>query len=151
MPTMTTFLTYDDQAETAAKLYVSIFDGQIVRIMRGPGDSVLGVDFELFGSPYIALNGGPTFRFSPGISLFVSCDTQDEIDRYWSKLLEAGGSEVQCGWITDRFGVSWQIVPKLLGSLLASAERDKSGQAMQAMLQMKKLDIGALQRAYDGA
>lgn len=157
MPDITTFLTYDTQAEQAVQLYLSVFeDGKILRVNRmppaGPGEqgSVLGIDFELFGKKYIALNGGPTFKFTEAISLFVACDTQAEIDRYWTKLTENGGKEIQCGWLVDKFGVSWQIVPKTLGALLGAADSAKASRTMQAMLQMKKLDMAALQRAHDG-
>ena len=151
MPEITTFLTFDTQAADAVKHYLSIFDGRITSTMPGPDGSVFGLSFELLGRPYFALNGGPTFKFSEGISLFVGCDTQDEIDRYWARLTENGGKEVQCGWLVDQFGVSWQVIPKNLGSLLGSKDRVKGGRAMQAMLKMKKLDIAALQRAHDGA
>jgi predicted 3-demethylubiquinone-9 3-methyltransferase (glyoxalase superfamily) len=157
MPEITTFLTYVDQAEEAARLYVSIFEnGKVVSTSRygdagpGPKGSVMSVTFELFGRTFHALNGGPTFSFSQGISLFVSCDTQAEIDRYWSGLTANGGKEVQCGWLVDRFGVSWQIIPKALQPLLMDADPARAGRAMRAMLQMKKLDIAALKRAADG-
>jgi predicted 3-demethylubiquinone-9 3-methyltransferase (glyoxalase superfamily) len=157
MPEITTFLTYNNQAEEAAQHYLSVFErGRIVSTMRnsesatGATGAVLSVTFELFGKTFIALNGGPSFAFSPGISLFVTCDTQAEIDRYWSKLLEGGAKEVQCGWITDRFGVSWQIVPKVLGDMISDKDAAKADRAMRAMMQMKKLDIAALRKAYDG-
>jgi len=154
--TITTFLTYDTQAEEAAKLYTSLFDGKIKETMRypaggpRPAGAVLSVTFELFGQTYIALNGGPSFTFGQGFSLMVQVETQSEIDRLWTKLLENGGKEVQCGWITDRFGVSWQIVPRQLGAMLSNKDGAKSGRAMQAMMGMKKLDIGKLQAAFDG-
>ena len=151
MPQITTFITYNDQAEAAVKHYLSIFEGgKIVSTMPGPNGTVMSLTFELLGQTFIALNGGPTFTFTQGFSLFVSCETQAEIDRYWAKLTE-GGKEVQCGWLVDKFGVSWQIVPKNLGSLVFGKDPEKSGRALQAMLAMKKLDIAALQRAYDGA
>ena len=156
MPDLTTFLTYNNQAEQAAHFYVSLFDGKILSTMRMPAGgplpegSVLSVTFELFGKRMIALNGGPSFKFSEGISLFVSCDNQGEIDRYWRELTKDGGKEVQCGWLVDKFGVSWQIVPSALGDMIADADRLRAGRAMNAMMQMKKLDIEKLQRAYDG-
>ena len=154
MSKITTFLTYNDKAEEAALHYISIFqDGKIVKTMRsgeGAKGPVFSVTFELFGQTFYALNGGPSFTFSPGISLFVSCETQAEIDRYWDKLCE-GGKEVGCGWLVDEFGVSWQIVPKILGDLIGDKDQAKAGRAMQAMLQMKKLDIAALERAHDAA
>ncbi|MGC4087216.1 MAG: VOC family protein [Polyangiaceae bacterium] len=149
MPTITTFLTYDNQAEAAVKLYVSLFDGKITSSSPGPNGSVMSLSFEILGQSFIALNGGPSFKFSQGFSLFVACDSQAEIDRYWARLTD-GGSEVQCGWLTDRFGVSWQIVPKNLGSLLGASDRTKANRALQAMLRMKKLDMAALQSAFDG-
>lgn len=150
MPKITTFLTYNNQAEEAVRYYLSTFeDGKIVSTTPGPGGSVLTVAFELFGQTFIAMNGGPSFSFSQGVSLLVTCDTQAEIDRYWTKLTE-GGKEVQCGWLVDKFGVSWQIVPKVLPDLIGGKDSTKAGRAMQAMMQMKKLDIAALQKAYDG-
>ena len=154
--TITTFLTYDTQAEEAATLYTSLFGGSIKDTMRYPAGgprpegSVLSVTFDLLGQTYIALNGGPTFTFGEGFSLMVQVETQAEIDRLWTKLVENGGKEVQCGWLVDKFGVSWQIVPRQLGAMLSSPDRAKSGRAMQAMMGMKKLDLGQLQRAYDG-
>lgn len=137
--------------------YLSVFEnGKILSTMRygeagpGPKGSVLSITFQLFGQTFIALNGGQTFTFSEGISLFVSCDTQAEIDRYWTRLVDNGGREVQCGWLTDKFGVSWQIVPKVLGEMLSDKDTTKSGRAMQAMMKMKKLDIATLKRAYEG-
>ena len=154
--TITTFLTYDTQAEEAAKLYTSLFDGKINEIMRhppggpGPEGSVLTVTFELLGQTYVALNGGPSFTFSQGFSLMVQVDTQAEIDRLWTALTANGGKEVQCGWLVDKFGVSWQIVPKQLGGMLSDKDKAKSGRAMQAMMGMQKLDLAKLQAAFDG-
>ena len=152
MPEITTFLTYDHQAEEAAKKYVALFDGKIVETMRagGPEAPVMTVTFQILGKTFIALNGGPSFSFAPGISLFVGCDSQEEIDRFWSALAADGGKEVQCGWVTDKFGVSWQIVPKALGQYLGGKDRDGANRALQAMLKMQKLDIAALKRAYEG-
>lgn len=157
MPEITTFLTFDNQAEEAVRHYLSIFEhGKITSTTRlpegapGPKGAVLSMTFELFGRTFHALNGGPSFTFSQGISLLVSCDTQAEIDRYWTKLTEDGGKEVQCGWLVDKFGVSWQIVPKILGSLISGSDPARSGRAVQAMMKMQKLDIAALKRAYDG-
>jgi len=153
MPEITTFLTYNHQAEEAAKKYALLFDGKILETMRagGPEAPVLTVTFQILGKTFIALNGGPSFAFSPGISLFVGCDTQEEIDRFWSALTAEGGKEVQCGWLTDKYGVSWQIVPKALGQYLGGKDREGAGRAMQAMLKMQKLDIAALKRAYEGS
>jgi predicted 3-demethylubiquinone-9 3-methyltransferase (glyoxalase superfamily) len=156
MPTITTFLTFANQAEEAALFYTSIFEGsRIVKTMRygkgapAPEGSVLSVTFELLGRTYIALNGGPSFSFSQGFSMFVACDTQDEVDLYWDKLT-AGGKEVQCGWLTDKFGLSWQVVPSGFEALLSDPDRAKAGRAMQAMMSMKKLHLPTLQRAFDG-
>lgn len=151
MPEITTFLTYDNQAEEAANLYLSTFEsGKIVDTMRIPGGTVMSVTFELFERRFIAMNGGPSFSFAQGMSLFVSCDTQAEIDRFWDKLTSNGGKEGQCGWLTDKFGVSWQIIPRSLGEFLGSGGPAKSGRALAAMMKMKKLDIAALRRAHDG-
>jgi predicted 3-demethylubiquinone-9 3-methyltransferase (glyoxalase superfamily) len=154
--TITTFLTYDTQAEDAAKLYTSLFGGRITETMRYPDGgpkpqgSVLSVTFELLGQTYMALNGGPSFRFAQGFSLMVQVDSQAEIDRLWSKLTENGGKDVQCGWLVDRFGVSWQIIPRQLSGMLQHPDRAKSGRAMKAMMGMRKLDLAALQSAFDG-
>ena len=153
---ITTFLTYDTQAEEAAKLYTSLFGGKITDTSRYPAGgpkpegTVLSVTFELLGQTYIALNGGATFTFSQGFSLMVQVETQAEIDRLWTKLLENGGKPVQCGWLVDKFGVSWQIIPKQLGSMLSDKDRAKSGRAMQAMMGMQKLELAKLQAAFDG-
>ena len=153
---ITTFLTYDTQAEEAAKLYTSLFDGTIKETRRYPAGgpkpegAVLSVTFELFGQTYVAMNGGSTFTFGHGFSLMVQVDSQKEIDRLWGKLTADGGKESQCGWLVDRFGVSWQIVPRQLGEFLAHADKAKSGRAMQAMMGMRKLDIAKLQAAFDG-
>ena len=154
--TITTFLTYDTQAEEAAKLYTSLFDGKITETMRqppggpGPEGVVLTVTFELLGQTYVALNGGPTFTFTQGFSLMVQVETQPEIDRLWKALTENGGKEVQCGWLVDRFGVSWQIVPKQLFGMISNKDKVKAGRAMQAMMKMQKLDLAKLQAAFDG-
>ena len=150
------FLWFDSNAEEAANFYGSIFKGsKIVHTSRygeagpGPKGSVMVVTFELDGQELMALNGGPQFKFSEAISLLVNCKNQDEVDYYWEKL-SAGGQEVQCGWLKDRFGLSWQVVPTILSQLLTGADPEKSRRAMSAMLKMKKLDIAALQRAYEG-
>lgn len=147
MSKITTFLTFNTHAEDAAKLYVSLFpNSRITNVLRYPAGApfppgtAMTVAFELDGQPYTALNGGPTFTFSEGISLAVECQDQAEIDRLWAALIEGGGHEGQCGWLKDRFGVSWQVVPKGLGKLL-----ERPG-AVQAMMAMKKLDIAGLQR-----
>ena len=156
MQTITTCLWFDDKAEEAAKFYASIFpNSKIIGVARytdvgpGPTGSVMTVDFELDGRQFVALNGGPLFKFTEAISLFVNCETQKEIDHYWDKL-SAGGTIQQCGWLKDRYGLSWQIVPTALGELLQDPDPEKSNRVMQAMLQMSKLDIAGLQRAYAG-
>lgn len=152
MPEITTFLTYNQQAEEAVKKYVGIFDGKILDTSRagGPEAPVISMTFQILGKTFIALNGGPSFSFSQGISLFVGCETQEEIDRFWAALTADGGKEVQCGWLTDKFGVSWQIVPKVLGQYLGGKDREGASRALQAMLKMQKLDIAGLKRAYEG-
>jgi predicted 3-demethylubiquinone-9 3-methyltransferase (glyoxalase superfamily) len=149
------FLWYNGQAEEAANYYVSIFpSSRIVSVMRygaagpGPSGSVMTVTFELEGQEFIALNGGPEFTFSPAISLFVKCTTQTEVDELWEKL-STGGQKIQCGWLTDRFGVSWQIVPTVLGEWLGDPDPVRSQRVMNAMLLMTKLDIEALRQAYE--
>jgi predicted 3-demethylubiquinone-9 3-methyltransferase (glyoxalase superfamily) len=154
MQKITTFLTFDDQAEEAVDLYTSVFpNSKIVSTTRygkaGPGTegSLMTANFELEGQEFVALNGGPSFTFSQGISLLVSCETQDEVDELWEKLSE-GGEKGQCGWLTDRFGVSWQIVPRVLGEMLSDEDREKAQRVMQAMLKMTKIDIEGLRKAY---
>lgn len=157
MQKITTFLTYTDQAEQAANLYISVFpNSKIVSVTRygasgpGPKGSVMSVTFQLAGQDFFALNGGASFKFSEGISLFVNCETQAEIDDLWEKL-SRGGKPGPCGWLTDKFGVSWQIVPSVLGKYLSDKDAGKSTRVMQAMLQMTKLDISKLTRAYEQA
>jgi predicted 3-demethylubiquinone-9 3-methyltransferase (glyoxalase superfamily) len=160
MSKIATFLWFDDQAEEAANLYVRLFresgqDAAIGDVMRygasgpRPKGTVMTVTFTLSGQEFIALNGGPHFTFSPAISLFVKCADQAEVDRFWEALSEGGKTE-RCGWLTDRFGLSWQIVPTVLGKMLQDADPARAGRVMQAMLQMIKLDIDALKKAYDG-
>jgi predicted 3-demethylubiquinone-9 3-methyltransferase (glyoxalase superfamily) len=157
MQKITTFLSYSDRAEEAVRLYTSLFrNSRVVKTTRygdaGPGakGSVMTIAFELEGQSFVALNGGPSFSFSQGISLSVNCETQAEVDALWDGL-SAGGKQIQCGWLTDRFGVSWQIVPAKLGELIGDPDPVKAKRTTQAMLKMVKLDIGALQRAHDGA
>lgn len=152
MQTITPCLWYDGKAEEAANFYVSIFPNSAVEDILysgatgpGPEGSILSVTFLLAGQSFIALNGGPQFRFSPALSLFVSCRSQQEIDDYWEKL-SAGGEKGRCGWLQDRYGVSWQVVPEILGELLQNTDSERSAKAMQAMLQMDKIDIEALGR-----
>lgn len=156
MQKITTFLWYDHQAEEAVNHYLSIFpNSKIKRILRyteggmGAPGSVMTVDFELDGQEFIALNGGPHFKFTEAISLVVSCGSQEEVDHYWNRLLE-GGEPSQCGWLKDKFGLSWQIVPTKLIDMLADKDAARVGRVTQAMLQMVKLDLKKLQAAYDG-
>ncbi len=146
MQRITTFFWFDTQAEEAAEFYTSLFpNSRIVEVSRHNG-AVMSVTFQLDGQAYIALNGGPQYQFSEAISLLVKCETQAEIDRLWNALTE-GGEEGPCGWLKDRYGVSWQIIPTTLGALLTHPDPDKAQRAQQAMFQMKKLDIKALQEA----
>ena len=154
---ITTFLTYDDRAEEAVDFYTSIFDdSRIVSATRygaagpGPEGSLMTATFELAGQEFMALNGGPSFGFAQGISLFVDCETQEEVDELWEKLSD-GGEKGPCGWLTDRFGVSWQIIPRALGELLGDEDPEKAKRVMQAMLQMSKIEIEGLRRAYESA
>lgn len=147
MQKITTFLTFNDQAEEAATLYTSIFkNSKVTQIRRLPAGTVLSVNFEIDGQTFIAMNGGPSFTFSSGTSLFVHCDTQEEVDNYWEKLTE-GGQSGQCGWLKDKFGVSWQIIPEALGRLLADKDPEKAKRTMQAMLTMTKIDTKVLEEA----
>jgi predicted 3-demethylubiquinone-9 3-methyltransferase (glyoxalase superfamily) len=154
MQKITPFLWFDGQAEEAMNFYTSIFrNSRKGRLMYygeagpGPKGSVLSATFELEGIEFTALNGGPHYKFTPAISFFVSCQSQKEIDEYWDKLLE-GGAENQCGWLQDKYGISWQIVPVVLGEMLQDKDPEKSKRVMQAMLKMRKLDIKRLQDAY---
>jgi predicted 3-demethylubiquinone-9 3-methyltransferase (glyoxalase superfamily) len=143
------FLWFDGKAEEAMRFYVSIFkNSKVLRVMPGPNGTVMSATFQLEGQDFYALNGGPQFKFTPAISLFVNCETQPEVDELWKKL-SAGGSEEQCGWLKDRYGLSWQIIPSILGKLLGDKDPAKVNRVMQAMLQMKKIDIKGLQQAYD--
>ena len=154
MPKITPFLWFDNSAEQAAQFYTSIFrNSKILQTSRypegapGPKGSVMTVKFELNGQEFIALNGGPHFKFNEAISFVVDCETQKEIDEYWEKLTSGGGKEVQCGWLKDKYGLSWQIVPAALGQLMADKDPKKAKRVMQAMMKMVKLDIEALKKA----
>lgn len=154
MQKITPFLWFDGNAEEAAKFYVSVFKkGKIRRITRytegspAPAGSVMTVEFTMLGQEFMALNGGPAHRFNEAISFVVHCKTQREVDSYWRKLTVGGGKPVACGWLTDKYGLSWQIVPTVLIDLLASKDRAKAARVMQAMMQMTKLDIKALKAA----
>ena len=150
MSKITPFLWFDAQAEEAAKFYVSVFKNAMMGAVSRYGDgmplpkgTVMTAAFEIEGQPFTALNGGPDFKFTPAVSFVINCDTQKEIDHYWDKLTSGGGEEVQCGWVKDKFGLSWQIVPTQLPELV----KKSSDKVMHALLKMKKLDIAALQRA----
>jgi predicted 3-demethylubiquinone-9 3-methyltransferase (glyoxalase superfamily) len=149
------FLWYDDKAEEAANFYVSVFkNSKILRVTRygeaGPGakGTVMIVEFQLEGQEFLALNGGPHFKFTEAISFVVNCETQEEVDYFWQKLSE-GGAESQCGWLKDKYGLSWQVVPTILAELMQDKDPEKSQRVMKAMLQMKKIDIKTLKQAYE--
>jgi len=154
---ITTFLTFEDQAEEAIRFYTSIFpDSRIVSEQRygpagpGPEGSLMTASFELAGQEFMALNGGSSFSFAQGISLFVDCEDQADVDEYWEKLTADGGEPGPCGWLTDRFGVSWQIIPRRLGELLGDEDPEKATRAMEAMLRMTKIEVDELEAAYEG-
>jgi len=155
MRKITPFLWFDGQAEDAANFYTSIFKNSKIGAVRRYGEagpepkgSVMSVEFQLEGEEFVALNGGPQFKFTPAVSLFVNCETQQEVDDLWARLSE-GGATNRCGWLTDKFGLSWQIVPTVLGRLLADKDPQKSARVMNAMLQMTKLEIGGLEQAAE--
>jgi predicted 3-demethylubiquinone-9 3-methyltransferase (glyoxalase superfamily) len=164
MQKIKTFLWYDSQAEEAANYYVSVFkDGKVTNVNKAtfdeetakatggkPGEQVLTVEFDLFGQQYIALNGGPAFNFTEAISLMVLCDGQEEVDAYWNRLVGDGGEESQCGWCKDKYGLSWQITPKQLLDAIGSSDKEAAGRAMHAMLGMQKIEIAAIEKAYNG-
>jgi len=157
MSKITPFLWFDNQAEEAMNFYVSLFNNsKIVHVSRYgegapvPAGTVMSATFELDGQTIMALNGGPQFRFNEAISFFVDCQDQAEVDKFWNALTADGGEEGPCGWLKDKFGLSWQIVPKALGEMLGDPDPAKSQRAMQAMLQMKKIDVPTLQKAYNG-
>jgi predicted 3-demethylubiquinone-9 3-methyltransferase (glyoxalase superfamily) len=152
------FLWFNDNAEEAVNFYVSVFKNAGVESVSrygeagpGPAGTVLVVNFRLEGQKFIALNGGPTFSFTPAISLLVDCETQEEVDDLWNRLTADGGRENECGWLTDKFGLSWQIIPRILGELMSDPDPEKSSRVMQAMLQMKKIDVAKLEQAADAA
>jgi len=156
MQKITPFLWFDHQAEEAANFYVSLFkNSKIVSITRsgeagpGPAGSAMMVTFQLDGQEFMALNGGPHFKFTEAFSMFVNCESQAEVDALWAKLTE-GGEESMCGWLKDKYGLSWQIVPSGFTEYLYGKDSEKSGRAMQAMLQMRKLDLEKIRQAYEG-
>ncbi len=154
MNQITPFLWFDGQAEEAANLYVSLFENsKVLSVARygeagpGPAGTAMLVNFELDGRPFIALNGGPQYKFTEAISFTISCKIQAEVDRFWDALTE-GGEESQCGWLKDRFGLSWQVIPECLGRLMGDPDPKKAGRVMRAMFKMKKMDIAALEAAH---
>jgi predicted 3-demethylubiquinone-9 3-methyltransferase (glyoxalase superfamily) len=160
MQKITPFFWFDSQAEEAVNFYVSVFknskvgnitryNAEVAKTSGRPEGSVLTIDFQLEGQDFIALNGGPQFKFTEAISFSVDCKTQEEVDEFWAKLSE-GGEEGPCGWLKDKFGLSWQIVPTVLTEMLQDKDPEKAGRVTHAMLQMKKLDIAALRQAYEG-
>jgi len=157
MQKITPFLWFDNNAEEAAQFYTSVFkNSRILSVSRygdagpGPQGSVMVVSFQLEGQQFTALNGGPPFKFSEAFSFVVNCENQQEIDYYWNKLTSGGGQESQCGWLKDKFGFSWQIVPTALGKLMSDKDPKKANRVMQALLQMKKVDIATLEQAVEG-
>lgn len=160
MQKITPFLWFDDQAEEAVNFYTSLFkNSKIGRIFRNteevaektdrPVGSVLTIEFEIEDQKFVALNGGPLFKFNESVSFVINCETQEEVDHFWEKLTADGGEESACGWLRDKFGVSWQVTPTVLIDMLHDSDQEKSGRVMQAMLQMKKIDIKALKDAYE--
>lgn len=157
MQKITTFLWFDKNAEDAAKFYVSLFKNSKINSIShyptdtpsGPKGAVMGVIFELEGREYYALNGGPHFKLTPAVSLYVNCETQGEIDTLWEKLTSDGGKASQCGWLTDKFGLTWQIVPRILPELMSEKHPAKAKRVMEAFMKMVKFDIAALRDAYD--
>jgi predicted 3-demethylubiquinone-9 3-methyltransferase (glyoxalase superfamily) len=152
---ITPYLWFDTQAEEAAKFYVEIFDNsRILEVARygpagpGPEGTAMNVVFELEGQKFIALNGGPHFKFNEAVSFYVECETQEDVDELWNKLTAHGGEESMCGWLKDRYGLSWQIIPQALPELLGDPDPDKAACVMQAMLQMSKIDVSELERAH---
>ena len=158
MEAMTTCLWFDGNAEEAARFWCAVLpDGRVTRIVHSPADNpstpegaVLTVEFEMMGQPFMGLNGGPQFRFSEAVSLMVPCKTQAEIDRLWAALLADGGQELACGWLKDRFGMAWQVVPKRMMEILRAGEPAGRKRAFLAMTTMKKFDLAAIERAYAG-
>jgi predicted 3-demethylubiquinone-9 3-methyltransferase (glyoxalase superfamily) len=151
MQKITPFLWYEGRIEEAVTLYTSVFpSSKVLTTSPGPGGSLMSATLEIEGQELMLFNGGPMYKHSPAVSLFVSCETQEEVDRLWARLTE-GGSESRCGWLIDPFGLSWQIIPSILPKLLGDADRERATRALNAMLGMQKIDIAALERAADGA
>jgi len=155
MPKITPFLWFDSQAEEAAKFYTSVFKNSKIGTMArygdagpGPKGSVMTASFQIEGQDFVALNGGPHFKFTEAVSFVVSCESQEEVDYYWKNLIAGGGQESQCGWLKDKFGLSWQIVPTILSKLLQDKDAKKAQQVMKEMMKMKRIIVADLQRAY---
>jgi predicted 3-demethylubiquinone-9 3-methyltransferase (glyoxalase superfamily) len=154
MSKLRSFLWFDRQAEEATEFYTSVFGGKILDVMRytdagpRPKGEVLTVSFELFGQQFVALNGGPQYTFSPALSFMVECETQEELDRYWDRLAD-GGKPIQCGWITDKYGLTWQITPAILMRMIQDKDSARAARVTRAMMGMVKLDIAGLERAYE--
>ena len=148
---VTPFLWFDNQAEEASRFYISIFkNSQITNVMRGPDGKVMGTTFHIDGREFMTLNGGPLFKFTEAVSLYVNCHTQREVDEYWEKLTSDSGEESRCGWVKDKYGLSWQIVPDVLPKFLNDPDPRKAKRVFDAMMKMSKLDIEALKKAHDG-
>jgi predicted 3-demethylubiquinone-9 3-methyltransferase (glyoxalase superfamily) len=158
MQKITPFLWFDDQAEQAAKFYTSIFKNSKIKAMThytgeepiGEEGAVMTVSFELNGQEFVALNGGPRFKFTEAVSFVVNCETQQEVDYFWEKLTADGGEESRCGWLTDKFGLSWQVVSRIAIEMLTDKDPAKSKRVTQAIMEMDKIDIATLKKAYDG-
>jgi len=151
MKKVTPFLWFDTQAEEAMNFYCSIFkNSKVLGISRGPDGRAFTVSFELDGQEFMGLNAGPQFKFNEAVSMFINCEGQAEVDYFWNALIVNGGEESMCGWLKDKYGLSWQIVPKQLGELMGDPNPKKSQRVMQAMLKMQKLIVADLQKAYDG-
>jgi predicted 3-demethylubiquinone-9 3-methyltransferase (glyoxalase superfamily) len=157
MQKITPFLWFDNQAEEAMNFYTSIFKNSKVKTVSrygdagpGPKGTVMVAKFELEGQEFMVLNGGPRFKFNQAISFVVNCTSQEEVDDLWGKLLAGGGAEDACGWLRDKYGLSWQIIPAALGEMMSDPDKQKAGRAMQAMLKMKKIDIAEMRRAFEG-
>jgi predicted 3-demethylubiquinone-9 3-methyltransferase (glyoxalase superfamily) len=151
MKKITPFLWFDTQAEEAMNFYVSIFkNSKVGGVSRGPDGKAFTVSFELDGQEFMGLNAGPQFKFNESISMYVNCENQAEVDYFWNKLIEDGGEESMCGWLKDKYGLSWQIIPKQLSELMGDPDPVKSKRVMDAMLRMQKIIVADLQKAYDG-
>ena len=151
MKKITPFLWFDTQAEEAMNFYVSLFkNSKVLGVLRGPDGKAFTVSFELDGQEFMGLNAGPQYKFNEAVSMYVNCDDQAEVDYFWNALTADGGDESMCGWLKDKYGLSWQIIPKQFGELMGDPNLEKSGRVMQTMLKMRKIIVADLQKAYDG-